>query len=218
MRTKAKVDGNHVAVVDALRAIGCSVQSLAAIGNGCPDILVGYRGRNLLLEIKDGSLSPSRRALTPDQCRWHEHWRGDLRVVSDIEQAMSAVLNWKQEPVRETPLSFQAVAEIVTKRVGPLNWGECRASDLISPRRWFCWLARKAGHSAQAIGRCVNRDHGTILHHCNRAEELIAREPLRAAIATRLLADLQETVGFQIASAIRQGAEASMDKMSCDIK
>jgi len=72
----ARVDDNHVAVVEALRKAGAMVQSLAAVGDGVPDLLIGIRGKLALFEIKDGSKSPSRRKLTPDQVKWHEQWAG----------------------------------------------------------------------------------------------------------------------------------------------
>lgn len=91
MRRAARTDDNHTAIVQALRAIGCSVQSLAAVGKGCPDLLVGYKGRNIPLEVKDGSKPPSARKLTEDQIRWHGDWRGCVAVVCDVESAIRAV-------------------------------------------------------------------------------------------------------------------------------
>lgn len=74
MRRKPRIDGNHREIVDALEAVGASVQSLAAVGSGCPDLLAALRGRNFLFEIKDGSKPPSERTLTPDQKRWINAW------------------------------------------------------------------------------------------------------------------------------------------------
>lgn len=74
-----------------LEQIGATVQSLASIGRGCPDLLVGYRGINFLLEIKDGKKSPSRRRLTGDQVDWHAAWRGRLYVVESAIQALEIV-------------------------------------------------------------------------------------------------------------------------------
>lgn len=84
-----RVDANQTEIVQALRACGCSVQILSAVGKGCPDLLVGYAGRNVLLEVKDGSKRPSARKLTPDEQAWHEAWRGEAYVVSDVEDALS---------------------------------------------------------------------------------------------------------------------------------
>ena len=92
MRRAAKTDANQSAIVQALRAIGASVQSLAAVGDGVPDLLVGYRGRTFLLECKDGDKVPSARKLTPDQERWHAAWRGEaVIVVNSVDEALEAV-------------------------------------------------------------------------------------------------------------------------------
>jgi hypothetical protein len=91
MRLAAKTDRNHAEIVRALRRCGCSVQSLAAVGGGVPDLLVGFCGRNYLLEIKDGKAPPSQRRLTSEQTRWHESWRGKVHVVTSVEEAIRAV-------------------------------------------------------------------------------------------------------------------------------
>ena len=91
MRRAAKVDDNQAEIVRALQAIGASVESLAAVGAGVPDILVGYQGRNVLMEIKDGAKIPSKRRLTSDQVKWHGKWRGQVAVVESIDQAYKAL-------------------------------------------------------------------------------------------------------------------------------
>jgi Holliday junction resolvase len=52
VRRAARTDANQDGIVAALRGAGASVQSLAATGKGCPDLLVGWRGANLLMECK----------------------------------------------------------------------------------------------------------------------------------------------------------------------
>ena len=91
MRRRSKIDDNQPEIVEALRAVGCDVLSLAAVGKGCPDLLVACRGVLYLLEVKDGSKSPSRRRLTPDQVDFHATWRGEIHVVNDIDEAYEAV-------------------------------------------------------------------------------------------------------------------------------
>lgn len=88
MRRAAKVDATQAAIVETLRAAGATVTSLAAVGDGCPDLLVGWRAHNLLLEVKDGSLAPSARALTPPQKKWHREWKGRAHVVNSVEDAL----------------------------------------------------------------------------------------------------------------------------------
>jgi hypothetical protein len=93
MRRAAKVDANQTEIVKALRQIGAVVQSLAAVGNGCPDLLVGYRNRLFLLELKDGNKPPSAQALTPHQVEWHRTWQGHVVVVNSVESAIAAINN-----------------------------------------------------------------------------------------------------------------------------
>jgi Holliday junction resolvase len=83
----AKIDANQEAVVTALRTAGASVQSLAGVGKGVPDLLVGFKGQTLLFEVKDGFKAPSARLLTEDQIRWHGSWKGGALAVVDSSDA-----------------------------------------------------------------------------------------------------------------------------------
>ena len=85
-----KLDANHAEVVKALRAAGISVVSLAVVVKGCGDILAGYRGINVLLEIKDGDAT-SKRKLTDDVCEFSESWRCLWGVVESAGKALEAV-------------------------------------------------------------------------------------------------------------------------------
>jgi hypothetical protein len=92
VRRAARVDDNHPAIVRALRATGCMVQSLAMVGDGCPDLLVMRAGTIKLLEVKDGSKVPSARKLTPQESRWHQqaHLHGvPVYVVESIDDALA---------------------------------------------------------------------------------------------------------------------------------
>jgi hypothetical protein len=92
MRQASKIDANQPDIVAALRAIGASVQSLSATGKGVPDLLVGWHGRTYLLEVKDGTLPPSARRLTPDQEAWHKAWCGrPVTVITCVEEAISTL-------------------------------------------------------------------------------------------------------------------------------
>lgn len=91
MRRAARVDANHTEIVAALRAAGCSVSSIASVGGGLPDLVVGRAGMNYLLEVKDGAKSPSARRLTGDELVWHENWRGSVETVYSVQDALEAV-------------------------------------------------------------------------------------------------------------------------------
>ena len=89
---KARIDANQPEIVKALRAAGATVQSLATIGCGCPDLLVGFRGQTVLMEVKDGAKPPSQRRLTEDEQKWHSTWNGGaLAIVDSVEAALRAI-------------------------------------------------------------------------------------------------------------------------------
>jgi len=97
MRRAAKVDDNQAAIVDAFRKLGASVQHLHAVGDGCPDLLVGFRKVDALVEVKDGDKMPSKRALTPDQHDFFETWKGRrpfiAHGVGDVPRILRAMDN-----------------------------------------------------------------------------------------------------------------------------
>jgi len=90
-RQRGRVDANHTAVVNALRMAGASVQSLADIGKGCPDLLVAFRGVNYLMEVKDGSKPPSARKLTEDEVLWIASWKALVHVVMTVDEALDVI-------------------------------------------------------------------------------------------------------------------------------
>lgn len=86
-----RTDANQPEVVKALRAIGCSVLLLHEVGDGCPDLAVGYRGHNWFIEVKDGNKPPSKRKLTEDEQAWHEARRGQVATVKSADEAVALV-------------------------------------------------------------------------------------------------------------------------------
>ena len=89
MRSHGKVDLNQGEIVKALEAIGCTVQSLASIGGGCPDLLVGFQGRNFVLEVKGILCFPNE-----NQTEWIAWWRGQVSVVHTVDEALGAIGAW----------------------------------------------------------------------------------------------------------------------------
>ncbi len=84
----AKVDRNQSEIVYALRKIGATVQHLHTIGQGCPDICVGWNGKNFLFEIKDSEKPPSQRKLTGPESAWHKAWKGQVCIVTSAQDAL----------------------------------------------------------------------------------------------------------------------------------
>lgn len=86
MRRAAKVDTNQAEIVEALRRVGASVLLLHRVGQGCPDALCGFRGANVLIEIKAG-----RGELTDDEMEFFNGWNGQVAVVRTIEEALRLI-------------------------------------------------------------------------------------------------------------------------------
>lgn len=105
-RRAARVDANQKEIVQTLRNMGCSVQLLHAVGQGCPDLLVGINGHNILMEVKDGSKPPSERKLTIDQVLWHDDWRGQVMIIKSVEHVIRAV-NWFRRNLPPIPAEEQ---------------------------------------------------------------------------------------------------------------
>ena len=84
MRRAARVDNNQAAVVSALRAAGAYVWII-----GLPvDLLVGYKGHTVLMEVKDG---PGKR-LTALQEAFFAKWEGGtLSRVDGPESALNVL-------------------------------------------------------------------------------------------------------------------------------
>jgi hypothetical protein len=87
VRLRGKTDANQSEIRQALHKVGASTHSLAQLGAGCPDLLVGYRQRTYLMEIK----APKGR-LTDQQKDWMASWNGaPVHVVHDIDEAFRAI-------------------------------------------------------------------------------------------------------------------------------
>lgn len=90
---KVNRDENHKTIVNLFKKQGCSVLDLAAVGRGCPDILVGYNGQTMLVEIKS-----KRGRLNEKQLQFQERWKGNLAVVrfnSDVNYVVNIMKNAK---------------------------------------------------------------------------------------------------------------------------
>jgi hypothetical protein len=88
MRHAARIDANQEQIVSALRAMGATVR-IVTQGNGLPDLLVGFRGVTILMEVKDGQKVPSARKLTPAEQKFFDEWRGGIvAIVNSVDEAI----------------------------------------------------------------------------------------------------------------------------------
>lgn len=84
-RYAAKRDKSEQPIIEALRAVGCSVAIMSS--EGLPDLLVGFRDETFLLEVKTG-----KGKLTPAQEVFMDTWQGGaVYIVRSIDEALRCI-------------------------------------------------------------------------------------------------------------------------------
>ena len=83
-------DGSQDGIVAALVAVGATVQDCCRFGD-IPDLLVGYQGRNYLIECKPAEGDKRQLNLNPKQVDWHALWKGQVAVAHTPEQALAII-------------------------------------------------------------------------------------------------------------------------------
>lgn len=92
MRGRAKKDKNHPEIVEALKGHGASVIDTSGLAHGMPDLILGYCGKTMLMEIKNTATYYGRKGLSKTQLEWKSKWvGGPYAVVTDIESAIRAL-------------------------------------------------------------------------------------------------------------------------------
>jgi len=84
-----RTDNTQNSIVSALRSAGCSVIILSQAGRstpGCPDLGVGYHGKNYFLECKSDNGK-----LTEAEQRFQDTWKGSYFVVRTPSEAFEAI-------------------------------------------------------------------------------------------------------------------------------
>jgi hypothetical protein len=83
----AKIDGNHAEIVRQLKCIpGVSVKSVAQLKKFC-DILVGYKNKNFLFEIK----KDKKKKLTEGEDKFQSEWTGQVDTVTSVEEILKVM-------------------------------------------------------------------------------------------------------------------------------
>lgn len=87
MRKIHKVDANQKEIVEALRQLGAGVLVLSGVGDGAPDLAVGFREQNYFLELKTGVKS----MLTETEKTFQRSWPGHYSVVYSVDDALRVI-------------------------------------------------------------------------------------------------------------------------------
>ena len=82
---KKRVDDNQKQIIHTFIALGASVLNLSRVGEGCPDILIGYKKHSVLCEIK----RDNKALYTESQVKFMQNWRGG--PVSRIDSVDAAI-------------------------------------------------------------------------------------------------------------------------------
>lgn len=89
-----RTDANQKKVVELVRKLhGASITSTHIIGKGFPDLVIGYKGINYLIELKDGFKPKSQKKLTPDEVEFHLKWNGQIAVCESFEDILKILKN-----------------------------------------------------------------------------------------------------------------------------
>lgn len=89
---RRKVDANQKTIVAGLQAIGACVIDLSGSGHGVMDLLVIYRGKSWMVEVKN--LKGRGKVLTKAQIELHRligAAGGEVHIVTDLDQAIALV-------------------------------------------------------------------------------------------------------------------------------
>ena len=83
-----RTDKNHVEISAAFRKMGAMVLNLSRQGEGVPDVLVGFRGHTILVEVK----STKRATYTEAQKKFIAEWTGGMVVrVDSVDDVINLI-------------------------------------------------------------------------------------------------------------------------------
>jgi len=91
VRRRARKDENQNPIVQALAQAGIQVVDTSAVGNGFPDLVLGFRGKNYLIEVKNPAKPKADRQLTDDQKKFHATWNGQINTVETIDEILAII-------------------------------------------------------------------------------------------------------------------------------
>ncbi len=94
-----KRDHNHKTVERAFRLLGCTVADTSGVASGFPDLVVGFRGRDHKVEVKNRQTSYGRKGKSESQKTFERLWNGNPHVdeVWDEDDARILVEQWSKK-------------------------------------------------------------------------------------------------------------------------
>src|SRR3990167_2302049 len=93
------IASNKAEIVQILKKVpGLSVLDLSELEEGCPDLLIGYKGFNHLIEIKNSDSKESGTLQTERRKIFFDGWLGQIIIASDIDAILFAIIShdWEE--------------------------------------------------------------------------------------------------------------------------
>lgn len=92
-RNGGNPDNNQKEIVKSLRKLGAKVVIVSEVSNFV-DLVIGYKGKLFIAEIKDGTKSPSQRKLTAGELKCKKDFEMvgvDYHIITNIEEAIKMI-------------------------------------------------------------------------------------------------------------------------------
>ena len=84
---RRKVDSNQAEIVSLIRSVpGVSVFDVSRFGHGLPDLIVGFRGVNYLVEVKS-----ERGDLTDAERDFFNDWQGQAAIARTVDDLLQII-------------------------------------------------------------------------------------------------------------------------------
>jgi hypothetical protein len=95
-RAFSRRDTKHGKILRTLERLGISTMDTSPLGENCPDAVLGFQGRNYLLEIKTltGKRNPKMKKCTKGQNEFHLLWRGSPVIVAATVEEILPQIGW----------------------------------------------------------------------------------------------------------------------------
>lgn len=90
-RLRSRVDDNQRDITQTLRQLNISVAITSKLGDGFPDLVLGYDGHNYLIELKDFKKPKSQKKLTDCEAQFLRVWQGQYAVCETLSDILKAI-------------------------------------------------------------------------------------------------------------------------------
>lgn len=113
VRTAARTDANHYTIIKAFEQMGCTVKDVHQLALGF-DLLVGYGGLTMPVEVKDGDKPLSARKMTKNERDQWNNWTGGARLVEnldDVQKTVAVLRHWHKvlcEGLGHSPVTYRS--------------------------------------------------------------------------------------------------------------